>query len=298
MLLIALALLGCGCASLLGSSALKPAPANAASCTISDVALSSDQTLTVSGGSCADLDETLDVYCNLGQVYVDHTVEAGLVDTNNSGVACATPRRISISGNEGDDELDLSRVAKVTGFRGITGQSTLNGGAGRDQLFGSPFSDSALGRGGADTVFLRDGGGDSADCGDGVDAAIADQPSLDPLANCENVDALPDPPTAPGGGPDNDFTIGKAEKNKKKGSAILPVEVPGPGALELAGKGLKPASADASGAGEVDLAIKAKGKAKKKLKQKGKKKFEPSVTFTPTGGTANTEDTTVKLVRK
>jgi hypothetical protein len=102
-------------------------------------------------------------------------------------------------------------------------------------------------------------------------------------------------PPAP---PCSDFTFGKAKKNKKKGTAKLPVEVDCAGALELAGKGLKPSSADASGAGEVKLKVKAKGKAKKKLRKKGKKKFEPSVTFTPAGGAANTEDTKVKLVKK
>jgi hypothetical protein len=112
-----------------------------------------------------------------------------------------------------------------------------------------------------------------------------------PLAN-------PGASCAGGGGAENDFTFGKLKRNKKKGTAKLAVEVPGAGSLELTGKGLKPSSADATAAGEVKLPVKAKGKAKKKLRKKGKKKFEPAVTFTPIGGTPNTEDTKVKLVKK
>lgn len=46
------------------------------------------------------------------------------------------------------------------------------------------------------------------------------------------------------------------------------------------------------------LSVKAAGKAKKQLRRKGKKIFKPAVTFTPAGGTANTESTRVKLVRR
>ena len=104
-----------------------------------------------------------------------------------------------------------------------------------------------------------------------------------------------DPPVTP---PSNDISFGATTRDKRKGTATLAVSVPGPGELALAGAGLKAASAAATGAGEVTLSVKAAGKAKKKLRRKGKKTFEPAVTFTPTGGTANTESTSVKLVRK
>jgi hypothetical protein len=122
-----------------------------------------------------------------------------------------------------------------------------------------------------------------------------------PVAPCDagavEVGAPASLPTEPPA-PDNDFSFGKTKKNKQKGTARLTVDVPGAGELGLAGKGLKPASVNAPGAGQVSLAVKAKGKARKALRRKGKKKLTPSVTFTPTGGTANTEQTTVKLVRK
>jgi hypothetical protein len=92
--------------------------------------------------------------------------------------------------------------------------------------------------------------------------------------------------------------LGKAQKNKRKGTAKLPVEVPRPGTLELAGKNLKPSSEEVATAGEVTLKIKAKGKKKQKLNRKGTTKVKPEVTYTPTGGVASTKSTTVKLVKK
>lgn len=97
--------------------------------------------------------------------------------------------------------------------------------------------------------------------------------------------------------PANDFTIGKLKRNKRKGTAKLAVEVPGPGTLGLAGKGLRAASQEAGGAGEVELPVKAKGNRKRKLDDRGKLKLEAEVTFTPTGGAPNTEATKVKLVK-
>jgi len=118
------------------------------------------------------------------------------------------------------------------------------------------------------------------DCdGDG----FGDESQDDDLISCE---------------PSNQFGIGKAQKNKRKGTAKLPVEVPNPGTLELAGKSLKSSSKEAATAGEVKLKIKAKGKKKQKLKRKGKAKVKPEVIYTPTGGAASTKSTKVKLVKK
>jgi hypothetical protein len=110
------------------------------------------------------------------------------------------------------------------------------------------------------------------------------------------VDALspPPPPAAP---PSNDLTVGKAKKNEHKGTAKLTVEVPGPGELDLAKtKKVKADEESAAAAGTAKLLVKAKGTAKKKLKHKGKAKVTARVTFTPDGGTPNTESTNIKLV--
>jgi hypothetical protein len=108
----------------------------------------------------------------------------------------------------------------------------------------------------------------------------------------------PLPPAEPPATPSNAFTLGKLTKNKKKGTAKLAVEVASAGEVTLVGKSLKPQSATTPAAGEVLLKVKATGKARKKLKKRGKAKLSATITFTPTGGSANSEPAKLKLVRK
>jgi hypothetical protein len=104
----------------------------------------------------------------------------------------------------------------------------------------------------------------------------------------------------PGGGtPSNDFSFGKVKKNKDKGTAKLTVNVPGAGELDLAKtKKVKPDEESAEDAGKDKLSIKPKGKAKQKLNAKGKAKVKANVTYTPDGGTPNTEGKKIKLVKR
>lgn len=122
-----------------------------------------------------------------------------------------------------------------------------------------------------------------------------------------NVSAVCEGPsdagTDPGGGggetpPSNDFTVGELTKNKARGTATLPVTVPGPGEVVLSSAKLKEASAEADAAGSVNLKLKATGNAKKKLKRKGKLKAAAEISFTPTGGTESSQTEKLKLVRK
>jgi hypothetical protein len=136
----------------------------------------------------------------------------------------------------------------------------------------------------------------------GIDLAVANSESDNVSILLNNVAG------GPGGNPSNDFTFGKVKLNKKKGTAKLPVTVPGPGTLDLAGGGLKPqrptaaragkAEKPVAAAGTVKLTIKPKGNKKKKLKKAGKAKVKAKVTFTPTGGSANTQTKKIKLKRK
>ncbi|HYP55873.1 MAG TPA: hypothetical protein VEQ41_06195 [Solirubrobacterales bacterium] len=96
--------------------------------------------------------------------------------------------------------------------------------------------------------------------------------------------------------PSNKFNFGKLKRNAKKGTAMLFVNVPGPGNLAVSGKKVKAAKKAAGNGGLVALPIKPKGKAKGALKEKGSVKFSVKVTFTPTGGTALTLPRRVKLV--
>lgn len=105
----------------------------------------------------------------------------------------------------------------------------------------------------------------------------------------------------------NQLTISKLQRNKKKGTARLPVTVPGKGTLALSGKGVKAQTAGATaktsvtGEGTVVLPVKAKGKARKRLSSTGKAKLRLSVTFTPTSDPADppsTQQVKVKLLKK
>jgi hypothetical protein len=102
--------------------------------------------------------------------------------------------------------------------------------------------------------------------------------------------------------PTSDFTLGKL-KRKSNGTAVLTVNVPNPGALKVAGKGVKGASAGAVAAkqvpaGTAKLVLRAKGKKKAKLADTGKVTVKPKISFTPTGGTVSIESRKVKLRRK
>ena len=101
-----------------------------------------------------------------------------------------------------------------------------------------------------------------------------------------------DPPAVPG----NDFTFGKVRNDKKHGTAKLPVEVPGPGAVELAKtKDVRSADMRANAEGTLKLRVKARGDAADKLADDGAVKVTAKVTFTPDGGVANTKTAKVKL---
>jgi Ca2+-binding RTX toxin-like protein len=154
---------------------------------------------------------------------------------------------------QGGDGVDTATYESApAGVNASLVAGTATGGAGNDSLngiedlIGSPFPDTLIGslvsnsitalggndtvsaREGADTVRIRDGGPDTASCGTEVDTAVADQASVDSVnPDCENVDFLPGDGGGNGGGnePSNDFTFGKAKKNKRKGTAKLTVEI-------------------------------------------------------------------------
>ena len=115
------------------------------------------------------------------------------------------------------------------------------------------------------------------------------------------VDALspPPPPLSPPPPPSNDFSFGKVKKNKRKGTAKLTVIVPGRGELDLAKtKKVKGAEEPAEAAGKEKLPVKPRRKAKKKLNNRGKAKVRAKVTYTPDGGTPNTESKKIKLIKR
>jgi hypothetical protein len=129
-------------------------------------------------------------------------------------------------------------------------------------------------------------------------------PSVAKMVNLDS--AVPPPPSnqsptvcraAPS--PSNEFSFGEVKRNKRKGTAMLTVNVPGAGELDLTEtKNVKADDESAVASGTEKLLVKPKGKAKKKLIGKGKAKVKAEVTFAPDGGTPNTEDTKIKLVKR
>jgi hypothetical protein len=93
----------------------------------------------------------------------------------------------------------------------------------------------------------------------------------------------------------NVFSIGNVTKNKRKGTATIPVTVPGPGSLALSGNGIKAGGATATAGSTVKLVVRAKGKKKRKLSDTGKVVVNPTITYSPTGGTPNSQTLKVKL---
>jgi streptogramin lyase len=111
-----------------------------------------------------------------------------------------------------------------------------------------------------------------------------------------------------GAAPSNAFSFGKLKRNKRRGTATLPVKVPGPGTLALSGKGLVEQSRAAgvrgapaevvSAASQIQLRIVSKGKKKRALNRDGKVKLNAKITYTPTGGSPNTQSRLIKLIKR
>ena len=143
-------------------------------------------TLTVEGvGACSDHDEYFKVYCASGTVMDDYA----FIDTNDlsgtrdSGIPC-TVQNLIVNGHDGEDRIEVD---------GVGAARIVDAGAGND------------------TLLLRNGARDTADCGADTDSIQADQHSVDSAANCEINDFLPEAATA---------TPKKKCKKKHKRSAV------------------------------------------------------------------------------
>jgi hypothetical protein len=149
-------------------SASRPQPAQAADCSANGIDTFSSGTLTIEGpGICSDHAEYIKAYCN-GDVQIDYA----FIDTNDlsatedTGLPCESVSTVHVEGLNGGDRIEMTTLGSTR---------LANGGAGDD------------------TLLLRNGVNDAADCGDGVDSVQADQRSLDGAQNCEVQDFLSDP---------------------------------------------------------------------------------------------------------
>jgi N-acetylneuraminic acid mutarotase/glucose/arabinose dehydrogenase len=112
----------------------------------------------------------------------------------------------------------------------------------------------------------------------------------------DNPTVTPTTPDKPGSPPvvSNLFSFGKPRLNRKLGTAMLPVTIPGPGTLVLSDKGVVEQKKTPTAAGTVNMPVKAKGQ-KKQFLATGKVRVNVKVTFVPTGGTAKSKSKTLVL---
>ena len=123
-----------------------------------------------------------------------------------------------------------------------------------------------------------------------------------------------DPPTPPAGGgapaagpgpakPSSAFSFGKVIFNRHRGTASLPVRVPGPGVLVLGGKGILArkgpgAAVVLGGAGVARVAIVPTGRREAALNRSGRAKVLARVTYIPNGGDPLTKTRKIGLRKR
>jgi hypothetical protein len=96
----------------------------------------------------------------------------------------------------------------------------------------------------------------------------------------------------------NFFKIGKLKTNPKKGTGTLTITFLEPGAIVVAGKGVRKVTVRAAKGGAVTVPIKAAGKGRRSLEKKGKLKARLKVEYSPVGGDISTQRRTVTLHKK
>jgi hypothetical protein len=162
-----------------------------------------------------------------------------------------------------------------------------------DQVGKDPLLGALGGNGGPTSTMALAEGSPAIDAGDPAPCPTTDQRGVArPQRSGCDVGALELEPSSAAPPPSNAFRFGRLKRNKRRGTAVLTVVVPGPGTLALGGK--KVVSQRTSGA---KLLIKARGKAKRRLAGRGRVKVRFRVTYTPAGGTPASRSKSVQLIR-
>jgi hypothetical protein len=94
------------------------------------------------------------------------------------------------------------------------------------------------------------------------------------------------------------FKIGRPRRNRRRGTATIPVTVPDAGTLILGGKGVARLAKKARGGGTVGLLVRPRGKRRRKLNRKGRIKLRVRVAFRPALGTSGSQTRKVRLVKR
>jgi hypothetical protein len=103
------------------------------------------------------------------------------------------------------------------------------------------------------------------------------------------------PPPPSSATPSNAISLGKAVLNNKKGTATVPVFVPGAGVVTLRGRGVIKQRREKASAGIVNMLVKPADKTKRKLNATGKAKVGIAITYTPTGGSSSSKSKSLVL---
>jgi hypothetical protein len=90
------------------------------------------------------------------------------------------------------------------------------------------------------------------------------------------------------------FRLGRPRLNLKRGTALLPVVLGGPGRLRVTGRGIRPAGG-LRAAGRNVLLVKPRGSARRRLHRSGALKVRLKVLFRPSGGSPSARRLTVRL---
>ena len=92
---------------------------------------------------------------------------------------------------------------------------------------------------------------------------------------------------------DNRFSLGKTQLRPKRGIALLPISVPGPGEVTLSGGRADPLRF--AGAGSAKLLLRAGGAKRRLLLRSGYALLRVRITFAPEGGAPSSRTRTVRL---
>jgi hypothetical protein len=118
-----------------------------------------------------------------------------------------------------------------------------------------------------------------------------------PVPDIGAYEFTPSVPCSAGGSPlpPGNFRVGRLRRHPRKGTATLPVAVPGPGALALFGKGLVRRRVAVGRAKTVRLLVKAKGSRARALRHRGRLKVRAHIVFRPEGGAPRWKQRTLRL---
>jgi NHL repeat len=119
-------------------------------------------------------------------------------------------------------------------------------------------------------------------------------------APCVSATATPAPIDGPAAAkpPSNRFRFAGLVRNRRNGSAVLFVRVPGRGRLFLKGRGVRRLARGALMATRVRLPVKPKVRLRRWLKKHGRGRIRVEVTFAPVGGEPRTLEKRIVLKRR